>query len=181
MIPRSSRPGVQAKRSPESKERGFALLLVLLMAAAVAFSLYVQLPRVGFESMREKEQLLMDRGNQYKRAIQVYYADNKRYPARLEDLENTNNKRYLRRRYKDPLTGKDEWRLIHSNGSYLTDSRVQKPPTQTAQNGNSGPGHSSCSGPLGTNNMNSQPGQASAPGQGSALGSFGIRRLRTAA
>ncbi len=158
------------RSSKRANQRGFALLLVMLMAAAVAFSLYVQLPRVGFESMRDKEQLLMDRGNQYKRAIQVYYADNKRYPARLEDLENTNDKRYLRRRYKDPLTGKDEWRIIHSNGSYLTDSLVQKPPAQTAQNGTPGQGILPGSGPLGTNNMNSQPGQANAPGQGNAPG-----------
>ena len=149
---------------PPNDERGFALLLVLLLAAAVAFSLYTQIPRVGFESMREKEQLLMDRGNQYKRAIQVFYAVNHRYPARIEELENTNEKRFLRRRYKDPLTGKDEWRLIHTNGSFLTDSLVQKPPAQNAANGTPGTGILPGGGPLGTNNMNSQPAQGNAPG-----------------
>jgi hypothetical protein len=129
-------------------ERGFALLIVFLMAAAVAFTFYAQMPRVAFESAREREQLLMDRGNEYKRAIQVYYAVNKRYPAKLEDLENTNEKRYLRRRYKDPMTGKDEWRMVHTNGSYLTDSLVEKPPAQNAQSGLPG------GGPLGANNLN---------------------------
>jgi hypothetical protein len=163
----------QAHETSATSERGFALLLVLLMAAAVAFSLYTQLPRVGFESMREKEQLLMDRGNQYKRAIQVFYAVNHRYPSKIEELENTNEKRFLRRRYKDPMTGKDEWRLIHTNGSFLTDSLVQKPPAQNGANGTPGTGILPGGGPLGTNNMNSQPGQGTAAGQGNALGLFG--------
>src|SRR5262249_35587992 len=106
-------------------QRGFALLLVFLMAAAIALLLYQQLPRVAFESERSKEQLLIDRGEQYKRAIQLYFLEYKRYPAKLDDLENTNNKRYLRRRYLDPYTGKDEWRLVHTNGMALTDSLVQ--------------------------------------------------------
>jgi len=72
------------KRGRRTDERGFALLIVFLFAAAVAFTLYQQLPRAAFESARDKEQLLMDRGNQYKRAIQVFYFVNKRFPARIE-------------------------------------------------------------------------------------------------
>ena len=36
-------------------ERGFALLLVFLMAAVVGLYLYTQLPRVAFESERDKD------------------------------------------------------------------------------------------------------------------------------
>src|SRR5579884_2112380 len=121
-----------------TSEHGFALLLVFLMAAAVALMLYQQLPRVAFESERAKEQLLIDRGEQYRRAIQLYFAEYKRYPAKIEDLENTNNKRYLRRRYVDPYTGKDDWRLVHTNGMMLTDSLVQKPPAANANGSGSG-------------------------------------------
>jgi len=116
-------------------EQGFALLLVFVLAAGIALMLYKQMPRVAFESERDKEQLLIDRGGQYQRAIQVYYATFKRYPARIEDLENTNDKRFLRRRYIDPFTGKDEWRIIHTNGLFLTDSKVQKPPAAANANG----------------------------------------------
>src|SRR6202023_2489845 len=92
--------------------------------------LYMQLPRVAFESERDKEQSLIDCGEQYKRAIQLYVAAVKKYPQKIEDLENTNNKRYLRKRYIDPMTGKDEWRLVHVNAAgVLTDSLVTKPPT----------------------------------------------------
>ena len=139
-------------RHPE--EHGFALLVVFLIAAAVAFTMYQELPRAAFESARDKEQLLMDRGNQYKRAIQVFYAENKRYPAELKDLESANNKRYLRRRYIDPMTGQDEWRLIHTNGSFLTDSLVTKPPAQNANGGLPGQGQTPGGGPLGANNLN---------------------------
>ena len=136
------------------EQRGFALLVVFLMAAAMAFALYQELPRAAFESARDKEQLLIDRGNQYKRAIELYYTVNKRYPAELKDLENTNQKRFLRRRYKDPMNGQDEWRLIHTNGVALTDSLVQKPPAQTAANGAPSNGVVPGGGPLGANNLN---------------------------
>jgi hypothetical protein len=133
----SARPKVMKTLSgggfaKSEKERGFALLLIFFMAAAIAIMLYAQLPRVAFESERDKEQILIDRGEQYKRAIALFFNDYKRYPSKIEDLENTNNHRYLRRRYKDPYTGKDEWRLIHTNGMYLTDSLVQKPPANPA-------------------------------------------------
>ena len=108
-------------------ESGFALLLVFLMAAAVSIMLYRQLPRAAFESQRGKEELLQDRGEQYIRAIQLYVAKWRRFPADLDSLEKTNNVRYLRRRYKDPMTGKDEWRAVHVDGAgQLTDSVIQK-------------------------------------------------------
>jgi len=117
---------------------GFALLLVFLMAAFVAIALYRELPRVAFEAQRAKEQLLIDRGEQYKRAIQLFVRQNNgRYPATLDDLENFNNRRYLRRRYKDPMTGSDEWRLVHIGpGGMLTDSKTQKAPQAPGQGDN---------------------------------------------
>jgi hypothetical protein len=112
-------------------QQGYALLMIFLMAAIIALMLYQQLPRVAFESEREKEQLLIDRGEQYTRAIQLYYlANNRQYPTSLDDLEKR-ERRFLRRRFVDPFTGKDEWRIIHTNGGFLTDSLVKKPPTAT--------------------------------------------------
>lgn len=112
----------------QRRESGFAMLFVFAMAAAAAFLIYRELPRVAFERQREKEQLLIERGEQYRRAIQLYVRKFNRYPAQLKDLENTNNIRFLRRRYKDPMTGKDEWRLIHIGpGGVLTDSVLNKP------------------------------------------------------
>ena len=134
--PRHAKQLETGARRRATGQRGYALLTVFLMAALISFYLYAQLPRVAFESERDKEQTLIDRGEQYKRAIQLYVTAVKKFPAKIEDLENTNDKRYLRRRYIDPYTGKDEWRLIHVNaGGQLTDSLVQKPPAAPGANG----------------------------------------------
>src|SRR5437763_633547 len=112
-------------RHPES---GYALLLIFAMAAMAAIMLYSQLPRVAFEAQRDKEQLLIDRGEQYSRAIQLFVRKYNRFPQDMDALENTQSIRFLRRKYKDPITGKDEWRLIHVGpGGVFTDSLVYGP------------------------------------------------------
>ena len=116
------------------RERGFALLLVFVMAAAIAITLYMELPRVAFEAQRNKEALLIERGEQYQRAIQLYVRKFKKYPAKIEDLEETNQIRFLRKRYIDPMTGKSEWRMIHVGpGGVFTDSLTHKPPDKDKQ------------------------------------------------
>jgi hypothetical protein len=119
--------GQIVRRGRRERQSGFALLLVFLMAAVIAISLYSEIPRVAFESERQKELLLIDRGEQYKRAIQLFVKKNSRYPAKLEELESFNNRRYLRRRFRDPMTGKDEWKLIKINAAgVLENSLVNK-------------------------------------------------------
>src|ERR1039458_1985419 len=116
-LSRSRRTPVAQSKSLRHNQRGFALLLVFLMAAVVAITLYMELPRVAMESQRDKEQTLIDRGEQYKRAIQLFVEKAGRYPGDIKELENFQNQRFLRHRYVDPMTGKDEWRQIHiANG-----------------------------------------------------------------
>jgi hypothetical protein len=95
------------------------------MAATVAISLYLELPRAAFEAQRDKEQLLIDRGEAYSRAVQLYVRKFNRYPADFDALNNTQGIRFLRRQYADPMTGKDEWRVVHVGpGGVFTDSLV---------------------------------------------------------
>jgi hypothetical protein len=113
------------RRNPES---GYALLFVYAMAASIAIMLYMQVPRVAFEAQRDKEQLLIDRGEQYSRAIQLYVRKYSRYPPDVDALEKTQNLRFLRKQYVDPMTGKNEWRVIHVGpGGVFTDSKVYGP------------------------------------------------------
>lgn len=119
------KPAISARRKGE--QGGYALLLVLLMAAFIAINLYMEAPRVAFQAQRQKEQMLMERGEQYKRAIGLFLRTNKsRWPNSIDELENFNNRRSLRKRYIDPMTGKDEWRLIHIVNGVLTDSVTNK-------------------------------------------------------
>ena len=110
------------RANPES---GFAVLFIYAMAATVAIMLYMELPRVAFEAQRDKEQLLIDRGEQYSRAVTLYVRKFNRYPADFDALQNTQNLRFLRHKYIDPMTGKDDWRIIHVGpGGVFTDSLV---------------------------------------------------------
>ncbi len=88
------------------------LLAIILMLALIVIAAAAAAPDIAMSIRREREAELIHRGTQYMRAIQHYYKKFGRYPTRIEDLENTNNIRFLRRRYKDPITGK-EFRLLH--------------------------------------------------------------------
>jgi hypothetical protein len=110
-----------------SNQNGFALLLVFALAAAIAIMFYLELPRLAFEAQRQKEELLVMRGEEHIRAIQLFMRKNGKWPQNLDELEKFNNLRYLRRRYKDPMTGSDEWRVVHVDPmGQLTDSLVHK-------------------------------------------------------
>ena len=51
-------PVAQASRPVnKSEERGFALLLVFVLAGIIAIALYKEIPRVAFEKQRDREQL----------------------------------------------------------------------------------------------------------------------------
>lgn len=98
--PPSRRPG-------SSSEDGYILLTLVLFVALLAIAAVVMAPVIKQQIKRDREEEMIHRGVQYSRAIKHYYKKFSRYPTRLEDLENTNNLRFLRRRYKDPITGKD--------------------------------------------------------------------------
>lgn len=96
-----------------SSEKGYVLLSLLLLMTLMMIALAVEAPRIAQQIKREKEEELIHRGTEYKNAIRKYFRKFGRYPVSLDQLENTNNIRFLRKRYKDPFTGKDDWRLLH--------------------------------------------------------------------
>jgi type II secretory pathway pseudopilin PulG len=103
----------EGPRITHRREGGYALLAILVGAVIVSVYLVQALPREAMSAQRIREERLIDRGQEYSRAIKLYFRENKKYPKELDDLEDTNGVRYLRRRYKDPITGEDEWRLVH--------------------------------------------------------------------
>jgi type II secretory pathway pseudopilin PulG len=95
------------RNSQKHNEQGFMLLVLMLFVALLTIAAVAIAPSIVFEVRRDHEQELIHRGVQYSRAVQHYYKKFKRYPTRIEDLESTNNMRFLRKRYKDPITGQD--------------------------------------------------------------------------
>jgi type II secretory pathway pseudopilin PulG len=101
----------QRRLRPEH-EQGYVLLTLLLMMAVMGIVAATLVTDIKFEIQRDREEEMIHRGVQYSRAIRAYYKKFGRYPATLENLENTNQMRFLRKRYKDPLTGKD-FKVLH--------------------------------------------------------------------
>jgi len=88
-------------------QRGYVLLTLMLFVALLTIGLLAMIENIESQIKRDREEELIHRGVQYSRAVRHYFKKFGRYPNRIEDLENTNNYRSLRKRYKDPVTGKD--------------------------------------------------------------------------
>src|SRR5260370_32716667 len=106
---RGSRP----PRSMHAGQRGYILLAVMLLITLMLVTLSIELPRIVQQIKREKEEELVHRGKEYALAIKKFYHKNGTYPVSLEQLESTNNLRFLRQRYKDPMAPDGEWKLVH--------------------------------------------------------------------
>ena len=93
-----------------------ALITIGVMGAGLAA--YGEL--ASHAAQREKERELLFVGNQFRQAIGAYYERSpggaKRLPRTLEELLADKRypmpRRYLRRLYADPITGKREWGFI---------------------------------------------------------------------
>jgi type II secretory pathway pseudopilin PulG len=122
-----------SRSNPASREDvpGFALIMVMVVAAVILVSLTVALPSIYQEGQREREEELMFRGLQYARAIAGFHQKFQRYPTSIQDLTKlTNGFRFLRKEYADPMTLGGKWRFIHANAQgALLDSKTQGPPT----------------------------------------------------
>jgi type II secretory pathway pseudopilin PulG len=93
-------------------QRGYVMIALSLAVALILIALSAGLPVLSAELRRQREEELIHRGVQYTRAIKKYYRRFGGYPTTLEQLEETNHIRFLRKRYKDPMTGGD-FRLLH--------------------------------------------------------------------
>jgi type II secretory pathway pseudopilin PulG len=93
-------------------QRGYILIILILFVALIAIAAMVLAPAIAFQVKRDREEELIHRGVQYSRAMKHFVKKFGRYPTRIEELENTNQVRFLRRRYKDPITGKD-FKILH--------------------------------------------------------------------
>lgn len=99
-------------KTERANDSGYILLTLMLFVALLAITAAAIAPTITFQIQRDKEEEMIHRAAQYPRAIRRYFKKFGRFPTRLEELENMNNIRFLRKRYKDPITGKD-FKMLH--------------------------------------------------------------------
>jgi type II secretory pathway pseudopilin PulG len=84
-----------------------SVLLVTLSGAVINWQKAMQ---------REREEELIYRGKQFMRAVELWQRKFPgTYPTTIDALLSTNNTRFLRKKWKDPITNSDEWRLLKVN------------------------------------------------------------------
>jgi hypothetical protein len=95
---------------------GYAVLFAIFLVATMLIFAAAATPNILIQGRRLREQETIWRGEQYVRAIRLYYQKNGKYPANLEDLAkpNATGIHFLRKSYKDPVNATDgSWRLIY--------------------------------------------------------------------
>ena len=104
------------KGNRSRRQRGYALLMVMFIAALMLAAVMVANPNVLTQGKREKEEEMIWRGKQYVRGIKLYYRKLGRFPTSLDDLTKpkTGSLRFMRQAYKDPMNKEDgSWRMIY--------------------------------------------------------------------
>jgi type II secretory pathway pseudopilin PulG len=120
------------------RENGYALLIIMMMLAILLIMLTEALPSVYTEAQREKEKELIFRGTQYGRAIYLFHQQFHRYPTSVKELLETNDMRFLRQAYPDPMSRDGKWRFIHATANgIIMDSKTITPPGMTNPQGTS--------------------------------------------
>lgn len=94
--------------------KGFTYISLLAAMVIIGITLGSATKYWSAVSARDKEEELLFRGEQYRLAIERYYfaiPGRNQYPPSIDELlkdsRTVEGKRYLRRKYKDPITGED--------------------------------------------------------------------------
>ena len=98
------------RRVLQADHQGYAMVALLVAISIMSIALSVALPAWSAIAKREREDELIFRGEQYARAIALYqrrYAN--AFPPSVDVLV---QQRFLRRRYKDPMTADGEFQMI---------------------------------------------------------------------
>jgi len=118
---RVSRARESAPRRRRCGESGSAYLLALFLVLVMAAASQVALQNLYTQGRRAREDDMVWRGNQYTRAIRLYYRKTGHYPQSLDDLKTGLPELHFLRyaAYKDPMnkSGDGAWRLIYVNAA----------------------------------------------------------------
>lgn len=184
-------------------ESGYAYVMALFMVLTVIIGSQIVLRNMVTVARSEREAEMIWRGDQYVRAIKMYYRKTGHFPGSPEDLvKGVVNVHFLRSEAMiDPMNNQDgAWRFIYTNGSGAIIGSVkygslqqmalmdlnggQMPGAQgstanpNSQNGPNGPGitgmgRTGMPGPMGGNPANGAAGSAMGAGLASGMGTNG--------
>jgi type II secretory pathway pseudopilin PulG len=125
-------------RQKFENERGYILVGVIFLTVILLISLAIAAPKMAMSIQRDKELETIHRGEQYRRAIKLYYAKFGSYPTSIDQLVETNEIRFLRKKYTDPLTGKDDWKPVYFGQAHVRPLGFFGQPLLTAGLGTNG-------------------------------------------
>ena len=157
-------------RERRSSEDGYVLIAVIFLLFLFALAMTVAAPMIARQIQLDRERETMEVGKQYVRAIQLYYRKFHSYPPSMDALVKTDNIKFLRKKYLDPMTGKDDWRMIHFGQAKTQTLGFFGQPLAGATGGSAGGTIMAGTGPSGGN---TSPG-GSMFGGGSGLGGSGL-------
>ncbi|HEX9222163.1 MAG TPA: hypothetical protein VF860_02415 [Candidatus Acidoferrales bacterium] len=106
----------KAKANRGRAQSGYALLMVVFMAALMIITAAAIQINFLTQGRREKEDELIWRGQQYARGVRLFFRKNGRFPTSLDDLikPGIGGVRYMRKAYKEPMNTVDgSWRLLY--------------------------------------------------------------------
>ena len=110
-------------------EQGYLMVAMLVALAVMGILMGAALPAWRTWAQREKEAELIFRGEQYARAIAMFQ---QRYGnASPPDIDTLVNQRFLRKKYKDPMTGED-FQLVLAGAIPGEGGTGQQPPANPA-------------------------------------------------
>jgi uncharacterized membrane protein YgcG len=116
----SNRPDARACGKPRSSEAGYAYFMALALIVAMIIASQIVMENLVTQGRRQREETTIWRGNQWARAIRLYYHKTGRYPQSIDDLQTGLPDHHFLRAVaiKDPMdTNGGSWRFIYVNAT----------------------------------------------------------------
>jgi type II secretory pathway pseudopilin PulG len=156
-----------ARKTPVGHgQGGYAMVALLIMMAVMAVTMTVALPAWSTMARREKEAELVFRGEQYARAIVLFqrkYAG--AFPPTIDVLV---NERFLRKKFKDPITN-DDFKTI-GVGEAVSTAQTTNPLSPSGAGTRGAPPTAVTTTPQGGGRATFTLGGTAAPAQGAQTG-----------
>src|SRR5262245_37209649 len=147
-------------------QHGYAMVALIVAMSVMAIMMTVALPTWHQMAQREKEAELVFRGQQYARAIGLF--QKKAGPGVLPpSIDALVEGHYLRKKYKDPITGGDFDLLLAGSTAGTPGASTANP---APQGGRSGP----TSAPAPAIGRSNTPAQGGVSGQSAPMGRGGL-------